>query len=477
MTEFEDAQNIIRSISKQALGSKSYKDEVVLNHSVDLSPDEYAAYTYNDLINSYERIGKILSTQKLLGVAKPAKTVEDTKKTEEVVKNVMNITSKSLEDASAIKEEMQKAPVDSSLTFEKMTHDESSKETPTVENLEPSSDSIFEKSVESAPSKEVSQPPLKVIEEQPLPSQKVQEEVVPEPPVIVKLPQKEEDVEKKIESQSQAHQKYADLDNTALKKKMLELTKSLFKETNTSRRNEIKSEISVIKDLLSQTETKRRKEGDVALMLDGMLKSQSEELGSAKEHIIRQFEDRLSQTRDSFYAAVADMKNQNASKEQHESFIKKITAISAQIEPTIEQYSQLLEQKHLQELNAVLSKLESNDPLAKKIAEEQKKTKKYASILAEAKDSLEKKFESIMESGLEATNSPSSDDTKNLQEIKQMDEQELLNYLLAHDASTYKKYQLKKLSKHEALTKARVLVAQEKGISDKSIRSYFGEDS
>ena len=59
-------------------------------------------------------------------------------------------------------------------------------------------------------------------------------------------------------------------------------------------------------------------------------------------------------------------------------------------------------------------------------------------------------------------------------EIEEIDEGTLMYYLHSHDAEYYKNYERKNVSKAEALSRAKVLMAKEKGLKDATIKKYFG---
>ena len=62
-----------------------------------------------------------------------------------------------------------------------------------------------------------------------------------------------------------------------------------------------------------------------------------------------------------------------------------------------------------------------------------------------------------------------------INEINTTDEGTLLYSLHMKDLDYYKRYERKHVSKAEALTRAKILMAREKGLSDSITRRYFGE--
>jgi hypothetical protein len=60
-----------------------------------------------------------------------------------------------------------------------------------------------------------------------------------------------------------------------------------------------------------------------------------------------------------------------------------------------------------------------------------------------------------------------------VREVNETDEGTLLYYLHSHDPDYYKEYERKKISKAEAIFKAKELMAKEKGLSDSMVKKYF----
>ena len=59
----KDLISELKKIEKKALKPKTYTGVFRIDQSIDFSPKEYMDYTYEDIINLYEKVSKIINTE------------------------------------------------------------------------------------------------------------------------------------------------------------------------------------------------------------------------------------------------------------------------------------------------------------------------------------------------------------------------------------------------------------------------------
>ncbi|HIE53715.1 MAG TPA: hypothetical protein EYP90_00800 [Chromatiaceae bacterium] len=298
------------------------------------------------------------------------------------------------------------------------------------------------------------------------------------------------------------------VNETELKKKMLELTKQLFKEKSVNRREEIKSEITVLKNLLSGKAVKGAAKGKRvtdtmanAQVLDSLVKSQVSEIATTKDNITGPFREQLETAKASFYESIKGADNEEK-KKRYEALVFTLTSLSEQIPEVVDKYEDFMLKKHLAELEKLKATLGKKD--TKTLADTAKRvkeiTKKYPDELSSIRNIMTKEIDNIIESAgrevfVEKEPEPEKPEAAEKKvkkkkpgkkekeakeqdkifEINEMDEGTLLFFLHSKDKDYYKKYERRQVSKAEAILKAKALMAEEKGLSDDMIKKYFSE--
>lgn len=496
---FYAAQEEAKNIEKRALEYKSYDGEVRAEAVVDLAPKELLDINYGDLINLYERTQKILSTQAMDIYSKEAKKepVAVSAKTEEIESKLKEMTTETTEMAEKMEQELKK-PITGG---EAAAQEEKTTVSPTQEKIEFETITPEEKKkmeeepkeeITTLPTEEVSKPP--VLEEVP---EKKQEPVsMPtERKIIIAVPSllkqdPTEAAEKRFEEmRSRVKNVLGEkVNETELKKKMLELTKQLFKEKSTQRREGIKAEIAVIKNMLAGKTIKTTSKGKKVTekmansqLLESVINDQKTELSTTKDNLASSFKKQIKEASDKFYEDVKQENDKTKRKQLYETFVFSLTSLSEQLPEVIKQYQEFLSKKHTTELEKLLEILEEKETTVKNKSNERVEEIKgnYQSEFAAIKDIISRRIDNDMEAAgrevFEGEKGKGKGAKKQnvIFEINELDEGTMLYYLHSKDSHKYKEYELKKLSKAEAILEAKRLMAKEKGLSEDMIRKYF----
>ena len=556
MDSFEEYIDEVKKIEKKALERKPYSSAIEISNLVDMSPEDYLELTYDDLLNLYERMQKItkasMMLSKTLAAGQPMPSVPSAEKegatqprpviskekeeaAKEVEENIKKITQETMETAEKIKEvelpseEKAKAAAQvygGEIEFEREFGAEKKEE-----KIE------LEKEVE----KEKAQPPIEreIEREQP-------EQPATAPEREIEIEQKEEEREKEkpeieiekeaeekrpvaeqvdivfpaptvLESPDKAAQdKYAEIekevlaavgegaDEAALKKKMLELTKELFKEKSTVKREHIKLEITVLKNILAQKKagaltvsagkggrkTKAQEAAKTDMLahmqlFETIVATQKIEIAQTKDSIIANYKNQVVPLRSKFEKAIEEAKNDAAKKEAYDSFVFQLTSLVEHTPAVIDKYKSYLKKKHAAEIaNIEKSAGPGEKELLKKIEERKKEIENYDKEFEIIRDIITKEIETLIRRGgheifKKAEAEKTAEDIEEekvdeiLAEIQSIDEGNLLFYLHSKDPEYYKKYERRQISKAEALSHSKALLAREKGLSGDIIKKYF----
>ncbi len=526
---FTDAVDEARKLEKKAMKYKSYDGEVKIRHDIDLYPADYVDIDYRDLINIYDRAQKIKKAAKMkiyaaAGMpareeAPPPKKMSETeaKKISEVESRLRGITSEALKKAEEIASTGRPPELEKEAPEAKPAHleIELEKEKPVEEEVP----SEFEIEFEEPPEKEIEKP------EPPEAKPEVPEEAPEEPSIAEKIEEEEpaeekavmetpEMLEPKLESVDEAAEKKfkqievevkstmeEKADEKTIKKKMLELTKQLFKEKSMDRREEIKHEIAALKNMLAGKRAPARKAAAKAKgkkapkeavehlqVLQTLVSTQESELAQTKDEITSSFRHKIDGLKEKFDESIAVAETSDEKKKLYDNFVFEITKLSERLPDTLEKFRDYNTRKHLAELKKLRQRVgpkekdvrkqvdENIDDVETKYSEEFDVLKNILSkrmdgvIKTASRDVFEKKPEE--ERTMDEQEEAKVDDV--ISEISNTDPGTLLYYLHSKDSSYYKKYERKHVSKAEALSRARVLMAKEKGLNDELISKYFG---
>jgi len=558
MDSFEEYIDEVKKIEKKALERKPYSSAIEISNLVDMSPEDYLELTYDDLLNLYERMQKITKASMMLsktlaagqpmpsvpsaekeGAAQPRPIISKEKEeaAKEVEENIKKITQETMETAEKIKEvelpseEKAKAKAAAQIYGGEIEFEREFGAEKKEEKIE------LEKEVE----KEKAQPPIEreIEREQP-------EQPATAPEREIEIEQKEEEREKEkpeieiekeaeekrpvaeqvdivfpaptvLESPDKAAQdKYAEIekevlaavgegaDEAALKKKMLELTKELFKEKSTVKREHIKLEITVLKNILAQKKagaltvsagkggrkTKAQEAAKTDMLahmqlFETIVATQKIEIAQTKDSIIANYKNQVVPLRSKFEKAIEEAKNDAAKKEAYDSFVFQLTSLVEHTPAVIDKYKSYLKKKHAAEIaNIEKSAGPGEKELLKKIEERKKEIENYDKEFEIIRDIITKEIETLIRRGgheifKKAEAEKTAEDIEEekideiLAEIQSMDEGNLLFYLHSKDPEYYKKYERRQISKAEALSHSKALLAREKGLSGDIIKKYF----
>ncbi len=485
---FEAESQMALEIEKKAISYAQFSGSTSIEKKLDLDPEEYSGIDYAELINIYEKIEKIKSASKLNIYSKldnaPAATVEQAVEIESKLKQM---TTESLAAAS----EISKAPsptiapvpssIESSLEIENPQIPQKQSEIEIEKPAVPSSIE-FEKEQPSLPKKEILPQSLE-IEQLPPP-------LVPSMPKL--LDETTEETQKKVETiRAQISTNMTQTnDPTEIKKKMLELTKELFKEKSIMRKEKIKSEIAVLKNMLSSGTSSRSQSRSGSLssqneafkqMVTTIISSEETELSVLKDGIVDRYRSRINGAKDKFYSSVDQDTNK---KQKFEEFVSQISSVIQSLPSEINQSKEAIKKKHSTELSKVLEQIGSSDQSASSTINTRLSSLNsiYDSEFNKIKSILAHEMDAVIDSAsldMFGSSSESSADSSRsiVSEINNTSEGALLSYLQSKDQQFYKRYESKKISKAESLLHAKSLMAAEKGVDKKVADKFFSEET
>ena len=371
----------------------------------------------------------------------------------------------------------------------------------------------------------------------------------------------------------------AGMSESDIRKKMVELTRELFKEKLTTRKEELKAQIVMLKGMLGKGEgvpvvsapisavsksgneeekevekqdkkaralaalralKERRKIGagkdagketpavpePAAIaksgystgLLETVSNTQRVELTSAKENVLSSFSSKIQEFRDQFNSSVAALEEderEEGKKKAYDKFIFSLTALKNQLPAFSTKFESFIAKKHSAELEKLKESVEKEDPKGAAAVSERLAAlqKSYAEEFGNVRDIISRNIDSVIDSmgpivfvakkeaeevekgeaaekekedasgkkgaikpkekKLEKSEKFESEDI--LREVNGMDDGSLLYYLHSTDKETYRQYERKHISKHEAVFKAKRLIAKERGMSAVQLAKYFGK--
>lgn len=533
--EFEGAIEEAKRLEKKQMEYAPFQGDMSIERTLDLEPRDYVDLGYPDMINLYERSQKIISTTGLgilatgaggeaAGAAgeAPAQKVE----TGEVETRLLQMTAETLKTAEEVAKEpiaLEKPPEPgeaarseepapkpaAAVEFETRTAQEGieiEKEAPrpaapVAPRAEPPGISM-EKEARGMPA------------EAPKPPEAQRPRIIPEPGVEVP-------VEKRVivaavppalrESPDKAASKrYEQMeeqiraavgekaDEMTLKKKMLDLTKQLFKEKVTSKREEIKLQITVLKNMLAGLQAGgaaakpaagAKKVGAQAeahmKLLDAIVSAQQGELAQTKDSIIDSYSKQVAEIKKKFYDQISMTEDTSARKKTFESFVFSVESLVEQLPDVLRKYQEFTGKKHAAELEKILGSLAADEKDTRGRVQERLDyvNNKYDQEFTAVKGIIGRQIENLIEvAGTEifkkSEEKPKEAEAKaydTVREVNETDEGTLLYFLHSKDPEYYKRYERKQLSKAEAIFKAKELMAKDKGLSDSMVKKYFSQ--
>ncbi len=523
---FADAVSEARRMEKKLLEYAPYGGEIHMSRTMDLEPREYMDLTYHDMLNLYERNQKIISTAGLgiLAAKAEERPAQAPAKTGDVESRLREMTADTLQKAEEVAKEpmvlereapppVEEAHKEShNIEFEERSAPEAPEEEEKLEMEKPevTAPEIEPEKEGKEAAREGREAPA---EEKPAPA--VQKP--PERPMAKTLtkeegPEVEVPMERKVlvatvppalrESPDQAaSRRYAQVkeqiastigesaDEATIKKKMLELTKQLFKEKTTSKREEIKLQITALKNMLAGAKavpgTKKKEDSANARIFQSLLASQQAELAHTKDSIIDSYKKKVDEVKRKFYDDIATTEDAVQRKRIFDSFNFSVTMLAEQMPDVLRKYKDFTTKKHMAEMEKLRDSLDTQEKETRKAAEERLDIVRtgYEAEFASVKEMIVRDIDNLVEkTGTDILKKeeekPAASEGK-AQEmvagINEMDEGTLLYYLHSKDAEYYKRYERKQLAKAEALLRAKQLMAKEKGLSDSMVKKFFGK--
>ncbi len=522
MEDFYAVVESAKKIEKNALPHADFNGKVEVIREIDFSPPEFEDLTYPDLINIYERTEKILSASRMQIFGAGAAPEQAKAKPSEVENRVRGITTESLERVEEFGKEVEVKPIIAEQVAEQQKIPEE-KKTASVSSFEEISLLDFEKSYEGeeelkrdAPAEEekiakpvpefelesetmeARKPQRKeerlFEEEKKMPELEIPKAEVSKPPLPTVLQQAADQAgtEKFADIEEHFSREWGGaVDEVKVKKKMLELTKELFKEKSVSRREKIKHEITVLKNMLVglKTAPTRKKavqeENYYAKLFSTVLETQKSELSSNKDSIVQSYNQQVEAIRQKFMNVLLSLPegDEDAKKAAYEKFVFELTSLSEQLPAALSKNQAFVVQKHRSELAKLLGSSDIDKKSAKDIQDYlDGLDANYSHEFQNVEGILEKNIDTLIQtSARHAIAKSMKQDEKDekietiVSEINQTDEGSLLYYLHSKDPETYKKYERNHISKHEALQLAKIMIAKDKGLSDVSVTKYFGD--
>ena len=534
MEDFYAAVEFAKKIEKSASQHVDFSDKIEIVKTLDFEPPDFQDLVYRDLVDNYERIEKIMSASKLFGQMPTAPATKAEKRaTEEVESKVKEITIQSLQKAEELTKiiEEKPKPVSQAVSSQDISLLELERPTEKEEKFEK------EEKIEKMPKaekEEMFERPIEKLEKQVEFELEVEKEKTAYnqprvPPVQPKIEREEKvEIASSIEetrpidekpdvtavsvpailetttADEAAQSKYSNIedylsrelggevDYEKVRKKMLDLTKDLFKEKTTSGREKIKLEITVLKNMLLRLKEGGKSKAKTAAvspkaeysqnMLETLKSTQLTELSSIKDEIQSSINKQMSAVKTTFFDSIRVIPEDDAQgrKATYEKLVFDLTSLSEQLPQVLKKSEEFLIQKHTTELSNLSDSAGKTDSKLLKELESQLShlPDRYKKEFLNLKNIISKVIDSITETaGNEVFGKEDKESkiTGIVYEINETDEGTLLYYLHSKDSDCYKKYERNHISKGDAIHKAKILMAKEKGLSDDAITKYFGK--
>lgn len=473
---FDAAIESAKRLERKLMEYVPYSGDIEMEKTLDMEPSDYIDLSFQDLVNEYERDQKILSTRKMAifatGEKEEAKTSVESA---EVETKLRKMTTETLEKAKevakepVIEKEVPK-PRPAPIEFERPAAVELEKEKP-IE---------FEREAPApAPREEVAAPEPEEVETPEAPKPR------PIPPALKETP--DEAAEKRYQQMEEHIRSVVGekADELALKKKMLELTKQLFKEKSHNKRAEIKLQITVLKNMLVQTKAGKGKKGEpYGNLYQTMVSTQQTEIAQTKDRIIDSYNKQIKDIKKKFYEDLSAAEGTGKKKEIYEKFVFSITSLVEQLPAEVKKQEEFSMKKHLAELEKLKASCKGDK---KTTAEVEKRiayvNDNYAKEFGSIKRIIGSQMDSLIEiTGADIFKKPGeepkekeADTHEIIKEINESDDGSLLYYLHSKQPEYYRLYERKQVSKAEAVARAKMLKAKEKGLPAGMIKKYFSE--
>ena len=476
--DFSEGVDRVKGIEKNASEHILYKGRVDVPADLDLYPSDIEERTIDDLVHQYEKIQKVIKTSQLEIFGKT--TAPPSKPSTRVTEAETEMKKLRTEAIEELEKELV-APAPPPAAPPELKFGEPKEKPPVAPEL------TFEKTEEKPWEKPAAAPvpPAPALPAVPAPLEKpVEKKEIPLPPAPAPSDRYEE-VQKSF-----AHEWGGKIDEATVKKKMLDLTKELFKEKSTRRREQIKTEIATLKNMLQELGKRRTKtiKDFTSPMLTTMESTQTEQLTNLKNTIAAQYQQAVEDAKNRFYQKLegAGEGDTEARKKLYETFVFELTQLSEKMPADIQEKARAIAGRHHEELEKMRDATKDKKTLAR-IAErstalEERYVREFRRLEQNTAKSIDARIQKIGQDVFQTEKEKTKKDKVQIAlfEINEMDEGTLLYSLHSRDPELYKRYERHHLSKPEALLYAKTRLAQEKGLSDDAIRKFFcsieGED-
>lgn len=514
--DFGEVSDELISIERGLTSFHPYKGKISFNLGIRMSPSEYSALAYQDLLNLYNKIGKIRKTSELIRGVSPVVKTKEIKEAETAIQEIsrepstltipahnIEIKFESMEEPSLTHQEesvFKQSKPEKEFTINVGKSEEKFKTeiidynvpVPELGEIEKKEDgkSISPVVFESALREKKKKEEKRIAFEEELIGKELDSEepkkVVDFPyivahvhPEITRFPSIEQDpdslgLKKYNELISRLESSPEKLSKRELKTQMLALTKQLFREKLTSEREKIKKEIIRLRNILSTTKTTKKMEFRTILeSFPNEFDSELWEYLTSMENIIYSS---ILESKRHFYRALStlDPEDKQNRKKALELFSSDLTSLEAQASDFSEKTTSFLFKFHtalLKQIKKASTAIEIKmcNNLMLKINKEYKQ--KFTPVLNGLKSFTEiTRIKASHDSGVLVNNK-----LKPLFDAIDLKEDFLLNYLQSKHKKKYDDYLKKKLSKMGSLTYARKMFLKEKGLSNELLSKYFCE--
>ena len=374
---FEGSIEEAKRLEKKLLEYAPYDGEVQVERTLDLEPRDYVDLTYSDLVNQYGRAQKIISTTERgifaagegakagapdAAPAAPRPTAE-TKEVETRLKEMTTETLKSAEEVSKEtihieKEAPEAAPEKMEIEFEHRPAEPVEKEIEIEEMAKPEIE--IEREGSEAPKEAEERKPPEAPARERMETEgagptapAAPEALAPEKKIIVALPparrESSDEAADKRYNQMEEQVRAAvgeKADEITLKKKMLELTKQLFKEKSVNKRGEIKTQIAVLKNMLTgagpaaRTAARKAKGADEThqKLFETIMTTQQGDLAQTKDNIINSYNRQLATIKKKFYSDMEMTEDASKRKQIFDAFAFSVTSLVEQLPEVLAKY-------------------------------------------------------------------------------------------------------------------------------------------
>jgi len=453
--EFAEAVELVRRLEEKSLEYEPPESAEIAKRRIEFSPQEYSDMSYAEALNLYARVEKVIAGAAMLqkeiyGVAPEAR------KPEPEVPTVVAAAVVPRREAPEEKIEIEvrhpappKAPEE--LEIEMEPEKKGAPAELEFEEKRPAEELEFEKPHAEEPKRrleiEVRAPEApKPPEEKPARKKGAPPEVsLRIPPVLSTSPVESaidevEKLEKQFSSEVKAGGK---VNRDDAKKRMLELTRELFKEKSIDRREEIKKEIVGLKAILSEGEGKAKPKADIFTVVKN---DQEYEISSAKKAVTEAHENAIAPLLKYYDEEAALGRGLEAMPALEERAAK----LREQVANLVGGYEGFLASKHAAELDELVKRGKSVKEMQERMSQ---LAPSYSAEFANLKNSIWEEIDAAVakrKAGGQGGEAEESDE-------------ELLAYLQREEPVDYQRYARGEMTRAQALAEARRKLSSKKG--------------